>query len=96
MKNNISNNKEQYEEYYDVKDKQEEQKSIVVYNDDVNTFDWVIKSLIDVCDHTDIQAEQCAYMVHHKGKCGVKSGSYDELEPKCLALLNRQISAKIE
>ena len=78
------------------KDKQSDKKSIIVYNDDVNTFDWVIQSLIEVCDHEPLQAEQCATLVHFKGKCDVKSGDYHELEPRCLELLNRQISAKIE
>lgn len=78
------------------KEKNTDKKSIVVYNDNVNTFDWVIQSLIEICDHEFIQASQCAHLVHFKGKCDVKSGSYEELEPKCLALLERKISAKIE
>lgn len=73
-----------------------DKKHIVVYNDDVNTFDWVIRSLIEVCNHQLEQAIQCTYLIHFKGKCDVKSGSYEELEPYCLELLNRKISAKIE
>ena len=69
---------------------------IVLYNDDVNTFDWVIDSLIDLCKHTSEQAEQCALLVHYKGKCGVKNGSYNELKPICQALLDRGLSAKLE
>jgi ATP-dependent Clp protease adaptor protein ClpS len=68
---------------------------LVLFNDEVNTFDWVIVSLIEVCDHTLEQAEQCAIITHYKGKCGVKSGSYEELEPKCLSLLHRGLSAEI-
>ncbi len=68
---------------------------IVLYNDDVNTFDWVIESLIDVCDHTAEQAEQCSIIVHYKGKCSVKSGSYKELEPRCSSLQERGLSAEI-
>ncbi len=69
--------------------------NIVLYNDDVNTFDWVIHCLIEICDHDALQAEQCAYIVHNSGKCDVKSGSYEELEPQCSALLERGLSAEI-
>lgn len=68
---------------------------IVLHNDDVNTFDWVIESLIEVCEHSPEQAEQCAILVHYKGKCGVKTGAYDELEPRCTSLLDRGLSAEI-
>ena len=68
---------------------------IVLYNDDVNTFDHVIDTLILVCNHTAEQAEQCAILVHYKGKCTVKTGSYDELEPQCTALLQAGLSAEI-
>lgn len=70
-------------------------KSIVLYNDDVNTFDWVIESLMEVCGHTAEQAEQCAWITHLKGKCEVKNGTYEELEPMCTELLNRGLSAEI-
>lgn len=73
-----------------------DQYEIVLYNDDVNTFDFVIESLIDVCDHEALQAEQCAMIVHYNGKCSVKKGTYEELEPRCSALLNRGLSAEIE
>jgi ATP-dependent Clp protease adaptor protein ClpS len=68
---------------------------IVLFNDEVNTFDWVIESLIDVCEHSFEQAEQCSVLVHYKGKCGVKTGTYKELEPRCSALLERGLSAEI-
>lgn len=68
---------------------------IVVYNDDVNTFDHVIDTLISVCSHTPEQAEQCALIVHYKGKCTVKTGSIKELTPQCLQLLEAGISAEI-
>ena len=68
---------------------------LVLFNDDVNTFDWVIVSLIEVCQHTAEQAEQCSLIVHHKGKCSVDSGSFAELKPKCSALLDRGLSAEI-
>ncbi len=69
---------------------------LIVYNDDVNTFDHVIESLVKVCKHESIQAEQCAVIIHNKGKCQVKSGDYSKLEPMCTALLDRGISAVIE
>lgn len=68
---------------------------IVLYNDDVNTFDHVIDTLIDVCGHTSEQAEQCAILVHYKGKCTVKTGAYEELKPQCTQLLQAGLSAEI-
>jgi ATP-dependent Clp protease adaptor protein ClpS len=70
--------------------------SIILYNDDVNTFDHVIDMLMKYCDHLPEQAEQCAYIVHHVGKCSVKNGSYDKLVPICSALLDQGLSAQIE
>lgn len=71
-------------------------QSIVLYNDNVNTFDHVIECLIRYCKHSLNQAEQCATIVHYNGKCAVKNGSYDELKPICEALLENGLSAKIE
>ena len=68
---------------------------IILYNDDVNTFDHVIECLVKICDHTYIQAEQCAYIVHYSGKCAVKTGSLEELVPKCTALLEAGLSAEV-
>ncbi len=68
---------------------------IVLYNDDVNTFDHVIETLMRVCEHTAEQAEQCAILVHYKGKCTVKTGHYDELKPQCTQLLEAGLSAEI-
>lgn len=68
---------------------------IVLYNDDVNTFDHVIETLIKVCEHTSEQAEQCAMIVHYKGKCTVKTGVFDELKPQCTKLLEAGLSAEI-
>ena len=70
-------------------------KRIIIYNDDVNTFDHVIDTLIRVCQHTSEQAEQCAILVHYKGKCTVKTGSFDELKPQCTQLLEAGLSAEI-
>ncbi len=69
---------------------------IVLYNDDVNTFDHVIETLIRVCNHTAEQAEQCSYFIHYKGKYAVKQGSYDELKPLCDAITERGIGATVE
>ncbi len=68
---------------------------IVLYNDDVNTFDHVIETLIYSCEHTPVQAEQCALLVHYKGKCIVKTGTYKELEPRCSKILDAGLSAEI-
>lgn len=70
-------------------------RDLVVYNDDVNTFDHVIQTLIDVCQHDALQAEQCTLLIHHKGQCTVKIGSYEELEPMCTAIHDRGISADV-
>ena len=69
---------------------------IVVYNDDHNTFDWVIKAFVDVLHHSDVQAEQLAFIIHFKGKATVKSGPKKELKPKKDALVERGLSAVIE
>ena len=68
---------------------------IILFNDDVNTFDHVIETLVSVCNHTYEQAEQCAYIVHFSGKCAVKKGKYSYLEPLCLKLLQADLSAEI-
>lgn len=73
-----------------------EKRDLIVYNDDVNTFDHVIDSLVKVCKHEVLQAEQCTWLIHYKGKCQVKRGEYEKLEPMCTALLDRGISAEIE
>lgn len=73
-----------------------EQKNLIVFNDHVNTFDHVIESLVKVCKHDVIQAEQCTWLVHYKGKCQVKKGDYEELEAMCTGLLNRGITAEIQ
>ncbi|MGY8946112.1 MAG: ATP-dependent Clp protease adaptor ClpS [Flavobacteriales bacterium] len=71
------------------------ENEIILYNDDVNTFEHVINSLIKVCDHTAEQAEQCSIIVHYKGKCSVKSGAYSDLKPRCTKLLEAGLSAEI-
>tara|TARA_R100000935_G_C2698656_1_gene109399 strand:- start:106 stop:384 length:279 start_codon:yes stop_codon:yes gene_type:complete len=68
---------------------------IVLFNDDYNTFDHVIETLIYVCDHTPEQAEQCSLLVHYKGKCTVKTGAYADLKPRCSKLLEAGLNAEI-
>ena len=75
---------------------EEELHNLIVWNDDVNTFDWVIESLVDICGHETLQAEQCALIIHHKGKCGVKKGSFDDLRPQAEGLIDRGIQATID
>ena len=70
--------------------------NLIVWNDDVNTFDHVIDSLVEICNHFPEQAEQCALIIHHKGKCGVKKGSFDFLRPQAEALIDRGIQATID
>jgi ATP-dependent Clp protease adaptor protein ClpS len=70
--------------------------TLIVWNDEVNTFEWVIDTLVEVCDHSAEQAEQCAMLIHSQGKYGVKSGSFEELEPMCTAITDRGIGATIE
>jgi len=72
-----------------------EKHEIILYNDDVNTFQHVIETLVKVCKHTYEQAEQCAYIVHFSGKCVVKTGSLEELVPICSSLLEAGLSAEI-
>lgn len=69
---------------------------LIVWNDDVNTFEWVIETLMEVCGHAYEQAEQCAYIIHFHGKYAVKHGTYDELKPKCDAITERGINATVE
>ena len=91
----ILNHKEQESPELDFEVKSSRLHEIILYNDDVNTFDHVIRTLIEVCEHTPEQAEQCSLIVHYKGKCSVKSGTYDELEPKCIRLHAAGLSAEI-
>lgn len=73
-----------------------EKKSLILFNDEVNTFDFVIETLIDVCEHDPLQAEQCTILVHFKGKCAVKSGSFEELKPVYTEMSNRKLSVTIK
>lgn len=70
-------------------------KELILFNDDVNSFDFVIETLIDVCGHDTNQAEQCALIAHYNGKCPVKSGSYLELKPVYTEMTDRKLSVSI-
>ena len=74
----------------------EESCNLIVWNDEVNTFEWVIDTLIDVCGHTEEQAEQCALIIHTNGKYAVQTGTFKKLKPKCEAIIDRGIGATIE
>lgn len=74
----------------------EEPCHLIMWNDEVNTFEWVIETLIEICDHAPEQAEQCAWLIHSKGKYAVKNGSYDDLKPLCDAITERGIGATVE
>ena len=80
----------------DVLTDQEDPCNLVVWNDNVNTFEWVIETLIEVCGHSPEQAEQCSYFIHYKGKYAVKNGQYEELKPMCDAITERGIGATVE
>ena len=91
----MSDTKKKIQEDIKTLDKRTNLNEIVLFNDEVNTFDFVIDSLIEVCDHTLEQAEQCTLLVHYKGKCIVKTGEYKDLKPRCSQLLTRGLSAEI-
>ena len=89
-------NREQFDGQADELTEKQDLLHLVLYNDDFNTFDHVIESLIDVCHHTPEQAEQCAIIVHHKGRYEVKSGSYKWLLPMKNSLIDRELTVSIE
>jgi len=88
--------KEKIKEQISVEELLSSNYEIILFNDDVNTFDHVIDTLMAVCKHEPLQAEQCALLVHYTGKCAVKTGSYKELEPLCSKLLQADLSAEIQ
>lgn len=87
--------KRQYEEEVLVLDDTDDVYKLVLHNDDIHTFDYVIDSLIEICKHTWEQAEQCTILVHYKGKCTVKTGSLDILKPMHEKLLSRELTSEI-
>lgn len=74
----------------------EEPFHLIVWNDEINTFEWVIETLMEVCGHSYEQAEQCSYLIHFKGKYAVKHGTYATLKPMCDAITERGIGATVE
>lgn len=89
-------NREQFDGQTDELTEKQDRLHLVLYNDDFNTFEHVIESLIDVCHHSPEQAEQCALIVHHKGRYEVKSGSYKRLLPMKNSLIDRELTVSIE
>lgn len=73
----------------------QEENYLILHNDDIHTFDYVIESLVDICEHNTVQAEQCTYIIHYKGKCDVKKGLYDYLKPMKDGLIERGLNATI-
>jgi ATP-dependent Clp protease adaptor protein ClpS len=73
----------------------EASNALILFNDDHNLYDFVIDSLVEVCKHDTIQAEQCTLIAHHKGKCDVRVGSFNQLKPMKDELINRGLSAVI-
>ncbi|MGS0747197.1 ATP-dependent Clp protease adaptor ClpS [Halpernia sp. GG3] len=90
------NPKRQYDEDVAVLEESDFENKLVVYNDDVNTFDFVISCLVEICGHTLEQAEQCTMLIHYKGKCRVKTGSLEVLKPMHEKLLSRSLTSEIE
>jgi ATP-dependent Clp protease adaptor protein ClpS len=80
----------------DKKDQLTNQRELILYNDDFNTFDFVIETLVEVCGIEPLQAEQITLIVHYKGKCGVKTGTMDELKPVYNEMINRKLTVSIE
>ena len=85
-----------HEEEVDVLENVDIENTLIIHNDEVNTFDWVIETLVDVCKHTWEQAEQCAYIIHHRGKYAVKHGNFTMLKPMKDAITDRGIDATIQ
>lgn len=97
MNSVFSNSTKPFEEQdVDVLVSNESPYSLIVWNDEVNTFEWVIETLIEVCGHTEEQAEQCAMIIHVHGKYAVKKGDYDTLKPMANSIIDRGINATVE
>lgn len=92
----ITNSNTKYKEETDVLTELDQYHSLIVWNDEVNSFDWVIETLVEICGHSEEQAEQCAIIIDSKGKYSVKEGSYEELKPMCDAITDRGIGATVE
>ena len=95
MKIRFDLHKEQESPEHDMLVATDREHEIILYNDDVNTFDHVINTLIRVCKHSSEQAQQCTLIIHFKGKCTVKTGPVDKLKPQCQGILDAGIQAEI-
>jgi ATP-dependent Clp protease adaptor protein ClpS len=94
---NFSNTKEkQQDDVLLAENDVSENHDLIVWNDEVNSFDHVINTLVEVCKHTKTQAEQCTMLIHYKGKCAVKKGSFDYLRPMAEAIIDRGIQATVD
>lgn len=87
--------KEQVLVQVEVAENVQQEHELIVHNDEVNTFDHVIETLMEFCDHTPTQAEQCTILIHFKGKCGVKTGDFEDLKKRCSKILEAGISAEV-
>lgn len=98
MSSQFNNGLPQWEQNEDVAVEEitEQIHNLIVWNDEVNTFDWVIESLVEVCGHNEHQAEQCAMIIHNAGKYSVKRGTFEKLRPQAEALIGREIQATID
>ena len=85
----------QYQEEVLTQEVTESLHDLIVYNDDVNTFDHVIDTLVNICEHSPEQAEQCTLIIHYKGKCAVKNGDFDTLKEMRNSICNAGISAEV-
>lgn len=88
--------KERTESLDQIEDQLTDKHDLILFNDDVNTVDFVIETLIEVCDHDPVTAEQCTLIAHYKGKCSVKSGAIEELSPLSKEMTNRGLTVSIK
>lgn len=95
LSRNYEDPKREHQEDVAVLEQEDEVYKLVLWNDDVNTFDFVIQALMEICGHTLEQAEQCTILVHYKGKCTVKTGSLEVLKPMHEKLLARSLTSEI-
>lgn len=79
-----------------IEEQMTDKREIILYNDEVNSFDFVIDTLIDVCEHDPLTAEQCTLIAHFNGKCPVKSGDIEELVPMSKEMTNRGLTVSIK
>lgn len=91
-----SRKKTEKNQKFEINENQDKKFSLILYNDDVHDFDFVINSLIDVCDHNSVQAEQCTFIVHYCGKCDIKTGKYNQLKNMHNQLIEKGLTVSLE